>query len=1025
MTFAPGEVRKVISRSLTDDDVDEPEETVRITLRLPTPDPGHATLGRSVATGRIQDDDLPVVTVAAEAATVTESADAVFTLTRAGDLSVTLDVAVEVADADGVLAARAPSSVTFGVDAAMATLRLGTRDDTADEPDAPLTLTLLLDAGYRLGDPATATVTVEDDDLPVVTVAAEAATVTEGEDVVFTLTRAGDLSVALDVPVAVTDAGGVLASAAPSSVTFAATAATATLRLDTRDDAADNPDATVTLALQAGAGHAPGDPSQAAVTVRDDELRTVSVADATPVTEGGTLEFPVTLSNRSAAAITVAWVVVGVDGAVRGSDYADVRLGFVTFAPGEVRKVISLATLDDDVIEREPEGVRITLSAPDPALATLDRAAATGRITDDDLPVVTIAAESEQFAEGEPLLFTLTRTGDLSAPLMVDIEFGVLPDRLGRYRTLTIPSGRSTLIGGHLLQPVVSVDTTFYLGLGTSTDFRPGEPSLVVARVLDHDAAPEVSVADAEAVAEGGTLEFAVTLSGPYHAEVTVDYSLGGTAAAGTDYQGAASGSVTFAPNATERTIRVVTVDDVAEGPEEKTVEVTLSLPVSGSGGATLGAATAATGRILDNDTMPEVSVAAADAVSEGGTLAFAVTLSGPYRSEVTVDYALRGTAVAGTDYTGAATGAVTFAPGTIERAIRLATTDDDVDGPDRTVEVTLSLPVPDPGVATLGTSTATGTITDDDLPVVTVAADTATVTEGEDAVFTLTRAGVVSQALAVSLTVADADGVLASTAPTGVTFGAGAATATLRLGTRDDTVDEPDAVVTMALADGAGYRSGDPSTAAVTVRDDDSPNVSIADAVPVTEGGTLAFAVRLSTRFDTPVTVGYRLGGAATPGEDHDGVAVGSVTFAPGVTERTLRIVTVDDAVDEPEERVLVTLAAPAPPLTLGRSVATGRILDDDFPVVTVVAADSAITEGADAVYSLTRTGAVSEALEVTVAVADTAGVLVSAAPTRVTFGPGAAMVTLRLGTRGRRGRQGGLPAHADGGGRRRMDAG
>ena len=561
----------------------------------------------------------------------------------------------------------------------------------------------------------------------------------------------------------------------------------------------------------------------------------MSIADAEAVTEGETLEFPVELSNRSAAAITVAWVAAGVDGAARGTDYADVRLGFVTFAPGEVRKVISLATLDDDAIEAE-EGVRITLSAPDPALATLDRAAATGRILDDDLPVVTIAFEREQFVEGEPLLFTLTRTKDLSLPLTVEILSGTSSDQLGRYTTLTIPSGRSTLTGGHLLRPVVSADTTYYLGLGDSEDFRPGEPSLVMAGVLDRDAPPTVSVADAEAVPEGGELAFAVTLSNPYRSGITVSYALAGSAVAGTDYQGAASGFVIFPPNATERTIRVATTDNEIAGPE-KVVEVTLSLPASGSGGPTLGDSTAA-GRILDNDATPEVSVADAGGVSEGGDLAFAVTLDRPYRSEVTVDYSLGGTAAAGTDYAGSASGSVTFAPNAMERTIRLATVDDDADGPDRTVEVTLSLPVPDPGLATLGASTATGRILDDDLPVVTVAADTAAVTEGEDAVFTLTRAGVVSEELAVSLAVADADGVLVSTAPTGVTFGAGAATATLRLGTEDDTVDEPDAVVTLALADGAGYRPGDP--AAVTVRDDDSPNVSIADAAPVTEGGTL-----------------------------------------------------------------------------------------------------------------------------------------------------------------------------------------
>ena len=992
VAFAPGTTEREIRIAAADDDADEPEETVEVTLaagnsyRLGAP---------AQAAGRILDNDLPVVTVAAEAAAVTEGADAVFTLTRTGVLSEALAVPVEVTDADGVLASPAPSSVAFEADAATATLRLGTQDDTADEPDAMVVLALQAGAGHALGTPSEAAVTVEDDDLPVVTVAAEAAAVTEGEDAVFTLARAGDLSEALEVPVEVTDADGVLASPAPSSVTFPADAAMAALRLGTQDDTADEPDAMVVLALQAGAGHALGAVHEAAVTVRDDELRTVSVADAAAVTEGGTLEFPVVLSNRSAAAIAVAWVVDGVDGAVRGTDYADVRLGFVTFAPGEVRKAIPVATLDDSGIEAE-EGVRITLSAPDPALATLDRAAATGRILDDDLPLVTIAAEAARIVEGEPLRFTLTRTGDLSAALTVETLIGRSPDALGPASTVTIPSGQSTLQAGGGPAPEVAADTTFWLGLEASTDYRPGEPSLAMVRVLDHDAAPDVSVADAEAVPEGGTLEFAVTLSGPYHAEVTVAYSLGGSAAAGTDYEGAASGSVVFAPGDTEKTIRLVTVDDDTEGPRG-TVEVTLADGDSYD----LGASPAAEGRILDNDAVPEVSVADAQPVPEGGALAFAVRLSNPATQAITVNYTLAGTAAAGADYEGAASGSVTFAPGAVEETISLATVDDDADEPEETVEVTLSLPVPDPGLATLGaSSTASGAIADGDLPVVTVTAAAAAVAEGEDAVFTLARAGLVSEALAVSFTIGDADGVLASTAPTGVTFGAGAATAALRLGTQDDALDKADAAVTLALAAGADYQPGDPSTAAVTVRDNDLPNVSVADAPPVTEGGTLEFPVRLSKRFDAPVTVGYRLGGSAAPGEDYAGIAVGSMAFAPGATEGTIRIVTLDDAAGEPEEQVLVTLAAPGSVLGLGRATAAGRILDDDLPVVTVAAISGAVTEGEALTFILTRTGAVSAALEVSVAVTAAEGVLASAPPSRLTFGAGAATAMLRLGT-------------------------
>ena len=66
---------------------------------------------------------------------------------------------------------------------------------------------------------------------PGISVSAVRPVVTEGEDAAFTLTREGDAVQALEVPVVVTDADGVLVSPAPSSVTFGAGGATATLRL--------------------------------------------------------------------------------------------------------------------------------------------------------------------------------------------------------------------------------------------------------------------------------------------------------------------------------------------------------------------------------------------------------------------------------------------------------------------------------------------------------------------------------------------------------------------------------------------------------------------------------------------------------------------------------------------------------------------------------------------------------------------------------------------------------------------------
>lgn len=59
---------------------------------------------------------------------------------------------------------------------------------------------------------------------------------------------------------------------------------------------------------------------------------------------------------------------------------------------------------------------------------------------------------------------------------------------------------------------------------------------------------------------------FTVTISTPSGLPVTVDYSTANnTALAGSDYTSTSSGTVTFAPGVTTRTILVPTIDDAVE----------------------------------------------------------------------------------------------------------------------------------------------------------------------------------------------------------------------------------------------------------------------------------------------------------------------------------------------------------------------------------------------------------------------------------------------------------------------------
>jgi len=131
------------------------------------------------------------------------------------------------------------------------------------------------------------------------------------------------------------------------------------------------------------------------------------------------------------------------------------------------------------------------------------------------------------------------------------------------------------------------------------------------------------------------------------------------------------------------------------------------------------------------------------------------------------------------------------------------------------------------------------------DTPEIAVTAGSA-VTEGGDAVFTLTASPAPAADLAVGVTVAtDGDwGVTAGgrtvTIPT-------SGSVTLTLATTDDDVDEPDGSLSVTVAEGAGYTVGSAASGAVAVRDDDDaplPVVTLSAGSAVTEGGNAVFTL-------------------------------------------------------------------------------------------------------------------------------------------------------------------------------------
>jgi hypothetical protein len=203
---------------------------------------------------------------------------------------------------------------------------------------------------------------------------------------------------------------------------------------------------------------------------------------------------------------------------------------------------------------------------------------------------------------------------------------------------------------------------------------------------------------------------FTASLSAASPQTVTVAYAtVGGSAAAGSDFT-SASGTLTFAPGQTTRTVTVSVKGDTVDEHDE-TFSVQLSTPVD----ATLGTATA-TATIRDDDVV-RISIGTAT-VTEGNsgtsTVTFTISLSGPAASTVTVNWStVNGSATAGSDY-GASSGTVTFAPGETTKTVTVTIFGDVDDAGDETFVVELS---GSSANAELEKSQGVATIVDDDRP--------------------------------------------------------------------------------------------------------------------------------------------------------------------------------------------------------------------------------------------------------------------------------------------------------------------
>ncbi len=496
-------------------------------------------------------------------------------------------------------------------------------------------------------------------------------------------------------------------------------------------------------------------------------------------------------------------------------------------------------------------------------------------------------------------------------------------------------------------------------------------------------------------------LVFDISLSFAASDEVTVQYTTSdGSAVAGEDYV-ATSGTLTFPSGTTRGRIGVPLLDDSIEE-EAETFQLQLSDPVNGIID-TSDERLVLTGTILDSD-ISEASVSFARSayrVQEGDRVEVEVRLTraAGSRAGIPIEVSL-GPGVQDADFSVSDT--VFFGAGDTRQVVDFLAVPDEVDEDDEVVTLELGPMLPE-GFVRGNQMRTEVTISDDDERGVTLSTTSLRINEGASDSYTMELNSRPTGAVTVAVTT-DLAQTDVTVSPSALQFTpadwSAPQTIVVSVATDPDAVQDP-GVVLHHRATGGDYAGVSVESVTVTIVEDDRTTLSVANAEAAEGDGEMTFRVSVDAPGEQQVSARYAtVSGTAREDVDYEGTE-GTVVVPPGQTSAEIVVQLVDDTVNETAETFQLRLTEFVNANQGIASVsATGTILDDDLPTVSLTALGPGIVEGEAARFRLDRTGALGATLTVPIEVEQTGDFLASTPPSTVTFAANSRQATLDLAT-------------------------
>ncbi|HIG86737.1 MAG TPA: hypothetical protein EYQ25_06830, partial [Planctomycetes bacterium] len=507
----------------------------------------------------------------------------------------------------------------------------------------------------------------------------------------------------------------------------------------------------------------------------------------------------------------------------------------------------------------------------------------------------------------------------------------------------------------------IGIGTTLYFQ-ATYTDSSPApfnnfSDGLRITFQQETSPSLEFQVGSSSVLESSATASIGLQLSSASGFPVTVDVQYSGSATRGVDFDGPDSLTLLAGQSLADLDLTILS-DAFYEYDEQVVIDL---LAVSN---AQLGSLLQHTLTLTNDDPLPSVEFqsAASSSTESAGGVSVRVIMSAPSGVVLNLPYSTAGTAILGTDYTDPGGGMLTIPAGNVLGLLPLVWIADGLDEPTETVVLTLGAPID--GV--LGSQVSHTLSLQDSDPQPTIGFVLGTSSHQED----VATVSVQIQLSAPSGFDVSVPFIVSGSAAQGPDFGvssspvllpAGTTSAVIQVSIEDDPLDELNETVILTLGAATNAILNGSTVHVLTIVDDDlPPHVQFVQASSSElEGapGDRVIELELTELSGLPVSVDLLLGGTAGIGVDYLAPA-GTVHFPAGTLTAQAFVPILDDELDELDETIELSLAAPVNAILAPPLVHVHTILDDDAtPTPGFVLSSSDMNEGQTAVVEVALT--------------------------------------------------------------------